>query len=324
MIKYWPFWIATVVLIIALLVVITGHAPSPSISTTQENTVENITTDPSAAPPLRIGLIPERDIFAQRKRYSALCDYLQEKLNRPVKLVTANSYQAVLADFKDEQIDAAFLGSLVASLSFDRYQTQPIVKPEIADGVSTYTGVIFVRNNSPIRSIADLAGKSIAMVKTTTAGDLFPMFLLHDHGLYSHPNPPKIAWVGSHDDVVIQVMQGNVDAGAAKNLRIDAMEKAHKSIAIQRLASSKSVPNNALVLRKEVAQEIGQQLTNILLNMNQDENGREILTKFGAVRFLSCIQSEYAAIYDMTESLGSHWNETEIEGPAPRRPGSSK
>lgn len=328
MTRYWPIWIASVVLMIALSFVLYGQrsTPAPTLSPTAttvlqpDDTVKDIGTPNTADAILKIGLIPERDIFAQRKRYRALCDYLEKHLNRSVQLVSANSYQAVLADIEDGQIDAAFLGSLVASLSFDRLGTVPIVKPEVSGGISTYRGVIFVRQNSAIKSIDDLAGCSIAMVKTTTAGDLFPMFLLHERGLYDKVNQPKVAWVGTHDDVVMQVMLGNVDAGAAKNLRLDAMEKAHSGMRVRRLATSNDVPNNALVLRKEVAQKLGPQLAEVLLAMHTDLKGREALALFGAVRFLPCNSLEYSAIYDMAESLGSHWEDTGIDGPAPRRP----
>src|SRR4051812_10682421 len=92
----------------------------------------------ASAASLRIGLIPERDIFAQRARYRALADYLAARLGRPVELVTLNSYENILRDFADRQVDAAFLGSLVAVLAADRLDVRILVKSELPDGATTY------------------------------------------------------------------------------------------------------------------------------------------------------------------------------------------
>src|SRR4051794_19913862 len=97
---------------------------------------------------LRIGVIPERDIFEQRRRYLALAEYLSERLGRPVELVTAQSYEAMIGDLRDKQVDVAFLGSLVAVLAADRLDAQILVKPQLPGAISTYRGVIFVAENS--------------------------------------------------------------------------------------------------------------------------------------------------------------------------------
>jgi phosphonate transport system substrate-binding protein len=258
------------------------------------------------APPLRIGLIPERDVFAQRKRYRALADYLAARLERPVELVTNNTYEGVLHDFDDDEIDVAFLGSYVATLAMDRNNARVVLKPEIAGGVTTYHGVMFVRADSSIRTVDDLAGRSIGMVRTTTAGDLFPIWELTRHGLMDQPEPPIITWVGTHDAVVMEVVEGRLDAGSAKNLRIDAYEVAHPDLELRRLAESRPVPNNALLLRSAMADELADTLVEVLMQMESNPDGRQTLAEFGAVRFVPCEAGEYEAIYEMEADLARH------------------
>ena len=100
--------------------------------------------------PVRIGLIPERDIFRLRKRYKVLAEYLSTKLDRPVTLSTTNTYDGMLRDFGDRKIELAFAGSLVAALAIDRQDARPLLKPELPGGISTYHGVVFVRADSPV------------------------------------------------------------------------------------------------------------------------------------------------------------------------------
>jgi phosphonate transport system substrate-binding protein len=268
---------------------------------------------------IRIGLIPERDIFQQRRRYQALAAYIADRLDRPVELVTNNTYQGVLGDFEASKIDGAFLGSLVAVLAMDRYDARVIAKPKLKNGVTTYRGVLVVRNESPIREVADLAGRSVAMVKATTAGDLFPIAEFSRLGLLGGVDAPAMIWVGTHDAAVRSVVDGHTDAGAVKDIRLDAFEIAHPEARLRRIAVGEAVPNNALLLRSGVADQLGTALSTILLAMDEDPEGRLALEQFGAVRFVPCDAGEYHAVYDMAESLGERWELLAVSGPPPTR-----
>ena len=76
-------------------------------------------------------------------------------------------------------------------------------------------------------------------------------------GILGKPNAFKPLWVGTHDDVVSEVMAGRADGGAVKNLRLDVLLKEHPDWKIRRLAEGKEVPNNALLVRSDVADGLG-------------------------------------------------------------------
>ncbi len=259
-------------------------------------------------PVLRIGIVPERDVFEQRRRYKLLAEYISEHLDQSTELVTNRTYMGVLTDFARDEIDVAFLGSLVAALAIDRFAAKPVLKPESPEGVSTYRGVIFVRADSPILSIDDLAGRSIAMVKATTAADLFPSCEIFRHGLLDELKPPDIRWVGTHDRAVIEVMKGNVDAGAAKDLRLEKYQGDNPENPLRRLSEGPVVPNNALVVGEGVDDEVVTQLVAILGSMHETKEGSEVLSAFGARRFIPCDPEEYSPVYEMAEELKGRWS----------------
>jgi len=296
------FSITLLVLLLAMLAWL-GGAPMGGDATEEPPQTQGLLV----ADPLKLGIIPERDIFEQRRRYRILADYLSVELGRPVTLVTSSTYHGALIDMAEGRTDAAFMGSLIAALTLDQIQARVLVKPQTAEGVSTYRGVIFVRDDSPIQNLEDLAGRSIAMVRTTTAGHLFPIYSLQENGLLSDGNAVAMRWVGTHDQVIHEVEHGRVDAGAAKDLRIDAHELADPTTRYRRLALSEAVPNNALLVRRELDQSLVQQLQTVLLEMDKRDDGRQALSIFGAARFLPCEPEEYQAVYDMTERLGPGW-----------------
>lgn len=277
-------------------------------------------TVPSSQPSntLRIALIPERDIFAQRRRYKVLAEYLSQRLGRPVVLVSLNTYEAVLEDFAREEVDAAFLGSLIAVLVMDRNEAEVLVKPMLPRQVSTYRGVIFVHANSPIQTIEDLRGKSIAMLKGTTAADLFPISEFAGRGMLDGSDAPRMIWVGTHDEVVAEVKAGRADAGAVKDLVLEDW-LAPGDWQVRRLAEGEPVPNNALVVRQDLDETLKRRLRELLLEMESGPEGRGALEAFGAVRFLPCDAREYEPVYRRLDQLGDAWPKLAIPGSAPKR-----
>jgi phosphonate transport system substrate-binding protein len=232
--------------------------------------------------------------------------------------VTVNTYQAVLQEFAEKKVDAAFLGSLVAVLAMDRLDAQVLVKPVDAQGRSTYHGVIIVKEDSPIRGPEDLAGRTVAMVRTTTAGDLFPIGLMSKAGVLAHDPPPRLVWAGTYDDVILETLAGRVDAGAVKNLRLDAYLAAHPETRLRRLANSAEVPNDALIIRADLASTLGPVLKAVLIGMDKDPAGAKALGAFGAVRFVDCRPGEFQAVYDGVQELGGQWDRLGIDGPPPK------
>jgi len=315
-------WVILTVVLVALVVGLIawlGNMPP-------EHEKEALVVTPPAVAgttSLHIGLVPERDIFQLRKRYQVLTGYLSKRLGRPVDVVTVNTYQAVLQDFAEQRIDAAFLGSLVAVLTADRLGARVLVKPVDEAGISTYRGVIIVRQDSPIQRVEDLAGRSIAMVKTTYAADLFPLWEMHRTDINHGATPPRKVWVGTHDEVISETLSGRVDAGAVKNLRLEAFEALHPEVKIRRLATSAPVPHDAFVVRADLAETLGAQLKDVMLAMDKDPEGAKALAGFGAVRFVPCSIQEFSPIYDVVEGLGDHWDRLGIDGPPPKRSSSA-
>jgi len=286
---------------------------------TQSAADNDVATTTQASDAFRIGLVPERDIFTQRQRYANLTTYLSTRLNRPVEIVTLRSYRDVLQEFREKRIEAAFLGSLITVIAMDQRDGIIIARPERAGQVSTYHGVIFVPEDSPIRSVEELSGRSIAMVPTTTGANLFPIAEFVKRKM-TDASMPHAVFAGTHDDVILEVVDGHADAGAVKDLRLDGYEKEHPAKHFRRLATSEALPENALVARADLPVALVAQLRSLMLGMNATEAGRLALDRFGAVRFIPCDVQNYRAIYQMIEQVGPAWDRVDPAHRAPRFP----
>jgi ABC-type phosphate/phosphonate transport system substrate-binding protein len=70
------------------------------------------------------------------------------------------------------------------------------------------------------------------------------------------------------------------------------------------LAISEPVPSNTFFVKKSLDSGIKKNLKDALLSMDKTAEGREVLTKLGAVRFVESTKAEYKPVYDMLEDLG--------------------
>lgn len=271
-------------------------------------------------PVFRIAIVPERDIFAQRERYQALGEYLADEIDRPVEILTAVSYAQVIEDLASRRVEAAFLGSLATVLASDRVGAFPVARPVYPDGHDRYCSVIFVPEASAITGMEQLAGHRLAMVRTTFAGHLFPAAALLKLRMWNTPQGPQPAWVGTHDEVISDVAAGRVDAGAVKNLRLEAFQREHPEVKLRRLLSSELVPENSLVLPAATAPDRVAALRQALMSMHEDDAGRRVLGQFGAVRFIPCAIKDYSALYDVVEQIGADWPNAQLPGTPPVRP----
>lgn len=273
--------------------------------------------------------IPETAVISQEQRYRPLIDYLSEKLGprHEITLRHLSSYEELVAEFMKGSVNAAFFGSYTYALVRNRIDVDPIARPEL-DGVSQYRGLILVRRDAGIDSWSDLRGKSFSMIEKTTAGELFPRLYLKRRGVERMDRFFRtVVRAGSHDASILKVLEGEVDAGAAKNLVYERLAREDPRIESELviLAESPAVPENALVVRDSVAltcfachQATGQTvssrvgssgdlratLRDELLNLKNTPEGRRVLDKYGADRFVGTTHSDYETLYRMIRELG--------------------
>ncbi len=280
-----------------------------------------------------IATIPERNILKQEERYRPLVDYLSQRMGTRTRigLRHLSSYEEIVDEFIAGRINAAFFGSFVYALTHAKVGVEALARP-LKDGISQYRGIIFTRTDSGIKNWRDLEGRSFAMIRATTAGELFPRMFFKNRGVENLENYlGKIHYVGSHDVAILRVLYGEADAGAAKDLIFEKLAREDPTIEreIQILARSAPVPENALVLRRDIDfvcfhchQEAGgkapkgphpggrysvdlkKRFKEILLSLPETAEGRQVLRKFGADRFIETTHDHYGELYHMVTELG--------------------
>lgn len=254
-----------------------------------------------------IGLIPEQNIFRQVERYQPLADYIRSRTGIEVRLKVLTRYGNIIDNFRTLGLDGAVFGSFTYTVAHARLGVVVLARPENADRVSTYHGLIFVRRDSGIRTARDMKGKRFAFVdKATTAGYLLPLDYFRKNGVRDYRTYLREAYfAGTHEDAIYDVLNRKADIGAAKNTVYDRLAAADGRISrdLMVLAKSLDVPENGLAVRGDIEEPIRKALKAALVNMECDPGGRDVLAKFGARRFIETTDADYQPVLDYARAV---------------------
>jgi phosphonate transport system substrate-binding protein len=274
---------------------------------------------PEAAPPVTviksspeteilIGLIPEQQIFEQITRYTPLANYITAKTGIRVRLKVLSRYGNIIDNFVSSGMDGAFFGSFTYTLAHAKLGVEVIARPEDRDGVSSYQGLLFVRKDSGIRDIKGMAKKRFVFVdKATTAGYLTALYYFKKNGVQDYRSYFRETYfAGTHMDAIRDVFTRKADIGVAKDSVFERLVRENADIAkeLKILETFPAVPENGLALRKGLSDDTKKGIKQVLLMMHNDPEGREILARFGASRFIETKDKDYEPVVRFSKEAG--------------------
>jgi phosphonate transport system substrate-binding protein len=165
---------------------------------------------------LTFAVVPAENASGVSDRYTPFTAYLSKELGVPVKLRIANDYAAVIEGQRAGNIQIAHYGpASYATAYMTGVKTEPFVTNRNNEGAVGYYSVIYVKADSPYKTIQDLKGKSIAFVDpNSTSGYNAPRFFLHKAGIDVDTFFGKSVITGSHENGVIALAKGTVDCAA--------------------------------------------------------------------------------------------------------------
>jgi phosphonate transport system substrate-binding protein len=164
--------------------------------------------------------------------------------------------------------------------------------------------LIFVRKDSGINTFRDMKGKRFAFVdKATTAGYLLPLRYFHEHEADWKNYLKEGYFTGTHEDAIYDVLNNKADIGAAKSTVFNRLAKADPRIAKELVILEKSpdVPENGLALRKDIDESLRNRMKEALLGMHLDPEGKKVLERFGAQKFIETTNQDYLPVLKYAE-----------------------
>lgn len=161
---------------------------------------------------LVMGVHPYRPTVELHKAFKPIADYVAKKVGRPVELQFGRSYEDTAEKVASGQFDFSFMGPNTYAKFGPPLHLRPLVQIENA-GKPSFDGVVVVKKDSPIRSIADLKGKTFAFGdRNSTLTHVVPLYMLIEKGVHLRDLKAFKFVPGSHDNLALNVTAGTFDA----------------------------------------------------------------------------------------------------------------
>ena len=167
-------------------------------------------------PVFRVGILGGENEADRLKNYACFKDHLETRLGVPVELYPASDYAGVMQGLISGNLEYAGLGSSgYAGISIQEpHAVEPLVTTEQVDGSLGYYSVMYVRADSPYKSLDDLKDKTLAFADpNSTSGYLVPSYELKSQGYDPKEFFSKTGFGGGHEQAVVAVLNDQYDAG---------------------------------------------------------------------------------------------------------------
>jgi phosphonate transport system substrate-binding protein len=159
-------------------------------------------------------------------------------------------------------------------------------------GKPEYQSLIFTKRNSEVRRLQDLRGKIIVFEDPdSSSGHFIPKFFLLRNGfkladktrseLNVSPGEVGFIFAYSQTKLVDLVLSKQAAAGAFSDDDYAKLDEKRRS-EVNVLAETERLPRHLVSIRKDMAPSLAGRLTDILISMHEDDEGRKILQKTGA------------------------------------------
>jgi len=249
---------------------------------------------------LRVALLPDENASTLIQNAQPLKLYLEKALSRNVELLVTTDYSSMIEAMRFGRIEVAYFGPLSYVLARSKSDIEAFAVG-VSRGSPTYTSVVIVQADSPIRSVSDIRGKTFAYGdQASTSSHLVPRAMLQDAGLVAERDY-KAVYVGAHDAVARAVESGKVQAGALSRPIFDSLVKAGKldGAKLRVLAETRPIPNYPIAMQAKLAPVLKDQIRTAFLGITDPA----ILKSFRAEGFAATDDRAYDVLRSTAKVL---------------------
>ena len=264
----------------------------------------------------RLGILGGENAQDRLASNQCYADKIAEALGVEVKVFTPADYNGVMQGLLGGTIDAAWMGasSYAGTYIADPEAVEPVLVKQNEDGSIGYYSIGFARADSGITSLDDLKGKNFGFGDpNSTSGYLIPSIEIDAAGYSMEPGSyfGDVVFTGGHEQTIVAVNNGDVDAGVTWADGQGAWEDGYNSGALRKASDaglvdmndlvqiwqSKIIPEGPFVLRKALPQDVKDAVTELTANLwEEDPDCAYGVAAGDAKDFIPVTHAEYESI----------------------------
>ena len=247
-------------------------------------------------------MISPRETFIY---YRELLDYIGRRSGHSVQLIQRKTYDEVNALFPKGQIDLAFICTGPFAASREKFGFEALATPQVR-GQPFYQSYLIVPKDSPYQSLEYLRGLVFAFTDPdSNTGAMVPRFWLAEKGETPESFFSKTTFTYSHDNSILAVAKGLVDAAAVDGHQWEYFERLNPAYTSKTRVIRKSQPFGSppLVASARLGGDVRSKIQELMLSMHKDPEGQRILEKLLIDRFVAPREEWYQPARAMIANL---------------------
>lgn len=237
--------------------------------------------------------------------YRELLDYLANKSGHTVQLIQRRTYDEVNALFPKGEIDLAFICTGPFAASREKFGFEALATPQVR-GQPFYQSYLIVPKDSPHQSLRDLRGRVFAFTDPdSNTGAMVPRSWLAEIGETPETFFNKTIFTYSHDNSILAVAKGMVDAAAVDGHQWEYFERINSIYTSRTRVIRKSQPFGSppVVVSSQLKHDVRTKIQELILSMHTDPEGKRILEKLLIDRFVTPREEWYEPARAMIATL---------------------
>ncbi|SHE82219.1 phosphonate transport system substrate-binding protein [Ruegeria intermedia] len=235
----------------------------------------------------RIGILGGENAQDRLNNNECLREYTEDTLGVETKLFAPADYDGVIQGLLGGTIDMAWLGASAYAKTYlsDPEAVEPVLVKVNTDGGFGYHSIGFARKDSGIASLADMKGKVFGFGDpNSTSGYLIPSIEIPQAigaTMESGDYFGEVKFTGGHEQTIVAVSNGDVDAGVTWADGLGEWEDGYNSGALRKAVDaglvdmndlveiwrSKPIPEGPIVLRKALPAEVKANMTALMAGL---------------------------------------------------------
>lgn len=217
-----------------------------------------IPAGPSAATPIRFGILPLGGAFESRNDWEPLLADLGRATGRPVAMLSVTSYEALEQAIQRNQVDMAFLSGKMALDTVTQRRMKVIAQVTRHDGLPGYRALLLTRKAGNRSTLQDLLAvperwRLARGEPRSVSGYIVPQlqFFLPNHIAMETRFASEI--VGTHQATALAVANGEADLATNNTADFERFKLQFPTEAdrLQVIWESELIPHAQIVVRRE-------------------------------------------------------------------------
>lgn len=266
---------------------------------------------------ITIGFNPAENADVVETNGKAFSDFFHKKMGTNVKTFIATDYTALIEAMRAGRVDFAFLPAF-SYVKAEEMAGAKVLMKAVRNGRPVLYSAIITRADKPFKTVQDLKGKNMAWVDPASAsGFIMPKAALQKkENINADAFFGKQIYAGSHDALVLAVLNGTVDAGATFSNDPEGKEGSwhqylkseQEKAKIKMIYITDPIPGDTLAVTGKFASahaDIVEKTKKLLAEMGSEEEGKKLLKSLYHIdAMVPAESSEYQPVRDAAKSVG--------------------